>query len=123
MSDDLITFTHEMDRCWMERRFSDLSSFIADDIVVVAPGGRQRVKGLDAAMHSYDEFMRRCTVSRFGTSNHIVTERGATAVVEYEWGMAWSDEGVAHEAMGREILALARGDKGWRVIWRAQLSA
>ncbi|MGI8840049.1 MAG: hypothetical protein ACR2F8_04585 [Caulobacteraceae bacterium] len=65
MADDLIAFTSEMDRCWMEQRFADLSAYIADDVVMVAPGGKQRMEGLKAAVESYREFMSRCEVSRF----------------------------------------------------------
>lgn len=121
MSDDLIAFTKRMDRCWMERRFRDLAAHIADDVVVVAPGGMHRIEGLDASIESYREFMSRCEVRRFEAYNHFVTERGAAAVVEYEWDMVWSDQGADHEAKGREILALARRDEGWRVVWRTQL--
>jgi hypothetical protein len=42
MVDDLIAFVNEMGRCWMEQRFSDLSAYIADEVVMVAPGGKQR---------------------------------------------------------------------------------
>jgi ketosteroid isomerase-like protein len=121
MADNLVAFTEQMDRCWMERRFEDLSAYVADEVVLVAPGGQHRMEGLGAAVESYREFMNRCEVSRFNTRDHIVTERGATAVVEYQWDMAWTDQGIAHEAKGREVLALSRGDHGWRVMWRTQL--
>jgi hypothetical protein len=45
MAEDLIAFTKEMDRCWMERRFSDLSAYLAAGLVLVAPGGKHRVEG------------------------------------------------------------------------------
>jgi hypothetical protein len=121
MADGLIAFTREMDRCWMERRFSDLSAYLANDVVMVAPGGKQRVEGLEASIESYREFMSRSEVSRFHTYAHVVTERKAAAVVEYDWDMAWNDQSADHEAKGREVLVLARYDHGWRVVWRTQL--
>lgn len=123
MADELIAFTNEMDRCWMERRFTDLSTYIADDVVMVSPGGEQRMEGLNVAVESYREFMSRCSVSRFRTFDHVVTHRGPAAVVEYAWDMAWSDQGADHEAKGREVLALVQRDNGWRVVWRTQLPA
>jgi ketosteroid isomerase-like protein len=123
MTDDLIAFVNEVDRCWMERRFDDLASYIAEDVVMVAPGGRHRLKGLKASVDSYREFMSRCQVTRFDTSDHRLTEHGATAVIEYDWDMAWSDQGSDHTARGQEILVLARSALGWRVVWRTQLSA
>jgi ketosteroid isomerase-like protein len=123
MSADLIAFVESMDRCWIERRFDDLPGFIADDVVMVAPGGQTRVTGLPAAIDSYREFMERSVVRRFATSDHIVTERGDAAVVEYQWEMAWENDGAAHDAVGSEILMLARRGGAWRVIWRTQRPA
>jgi ketosteroid isomerase-like protein len=123
MTDDLIALIKQMDRCWIERRFIDLAAYLDDDLVVVAPGGTALVRGADAAIESYREFMDRCEVRRFDASGHVVTARGASAVVEYDWDMAWSDAGRDHEAKGREILVLARGDQGWRVFWRMQAPA
>lgn len=121
MSEDLIRFVREMDRCWLEGRFDDLRSFLDPEVVMVAPGGN-RMAGVDTAIESYREFMGRSRVDRFETSGHQVTERGAAAVVEYRWDMAWNDGGTAHEAQGREVLVLSREQPGWRVIWRTQLA-
>jgi ketosteroid isomerase-like protein len=120
MTDDLIAFVTEMDRCWLERRFGDLAAYLADDVVIVANDGKHRVRGREAAVESYREFMSRSVVDRFQASGYIVTERGSAAVVEYRWDMAWDDQGTKHEAAGREILVLSRSEDGWRVIWRMQ---
>jgi len=123
MTSDLIAFIAQMDRCWLERRFEDLANHLAADIVLVAPGGQHRLEGREAAIESYREFMSLCEVRRLQTHDHIVTQRGAAAIVEYGWDMAWSDQGTSHEARGREILALTQYDEGWRVFWRTQLPA
>lgn len=78
---------------------------------------------IGAAVESYREFMTRCEVKRFQTSNHVVTRRGTAAVVEYDWDMAWNDQDTEHEAKGREILVLNRHPVGWRVVWRTQIPA
>lgn len=123
MDDELIAFAKDMDRCWIERRFTDLSGFIANDVVMVAPGGTHRMQGIEAAVESYREFTSRCEVRRFQTFDHVVTQRGPAAVIEYGWDMAWSDRGTKYEAKGREILMLALHPDGWRVVWRTQIPA
>ena len=122
MEEELIRFVREMDGCWLEARFDDLRSFLDPNVVMVAPSGH-RMGGAEAAIDSYREFMGRCRVDRFESSDHRVTERGHAAVVEYRWDMVWHDGGTAHEAQGREVLALSREATGWRVIWRTQLPA
>ena len=118
---DFSQFARDMDQCWREQRFDDLANYIASDVVVVAPNG-DRVKGRDAAVDGYREFMKRCDVRAFDTSDYSVTERGEAAIVEYAWRMQWSDGDAEFDAKGRETLVLSRRDGAWRVVWRMQLS-
>ena len=121
MPNALIAFAKDMDQCWIERRFDDLTTYLCADVVMVAPGGQHRTDGRDAAIDGYRAFMSRSILSRFNCHGHVVTRNGDTAIVEYDWDMAWSDEGTHHEAKGREILVLGHQDRGWRVVWRTQL--
>jgi len=121
MDFDFISFTGRMDRCWMEGRFPDLKDFLAEDVVFVAPGGEPRGEGLALAIESYRQFMSHAQVKRFETSNHIVTLRGDTAIVEYRWQMEWTAGGTDHSEQGRDVLVLAHPDEDWRVVWRTQI--
>lgn len=105
----------------MEHRFADLAGYIATDVVMIALGGKARMQGIEAAVQSYRDFMSRCKVKRFQAYDHVVTQRGPAAVVEYSWDMIWSDQGAEHEASGREILMLTQRNGLWRVVWRTQL--
>jgi ketosteroid isomerase-like protein len=121
MADELITLAKELDLCWLERRFDDLAAFFADDVVFVAPGGEHRAQGREAAVASYREFMGRSEIKSFQASDHVVTEAGSGAVVEYRWDMAWSGQGPSQELSGQEIFVLGRFPAGRQVIWRIQL--
>ena len=114
-------FVEAMDRCWLERRFQDLHNFLAEDVVLVAPGGNPRIKGISAAVESYRQFMAHATVQQYATAGHEVTLRGDTAVIEYGWNMDWTAHGSSHQDSGREVLVLARRDSNWRVVWRTQI--
>ena len=116
-----ISFVNAMDACWMERRFEDLRSFLAEDSVLVAPGGQVRIEGVDAAIESYRELMSHSHVRRYATADHAITLRGNAAVVEYRWEMVWSGDGPEHNEAGREVLVLAHRDSKWRVVWRTQI--
>jgi len=105
----------------MEGRFADLEAFLAQDVVLVAPGGEPRSEGLAHAIESYREFMSQAQVNRFESSDHVVTLRGDTAIVEYRWQMDWTAGGTEHKDAGREVLVLSRRDGQWRVVWRTQI--
>ena len=110
-----------MDRCWREGRFHDLDTYLADDVMIIAPDWRTRREGLPAAVESYREFMASSSVEHYTTSDHVITRRGAMAVIEYQWNMAWTSAGMDHNDEGREILVLALRDGHWRVVWRTQI--
>ena len=118
---DFISFAERLDRCWMEGRFDDLDAFLAKDVVFVAPGGTPRSEGLAQAIESYRQFTSHAQVNRFKTSDHAVTLRGDTAVVEYQWEMTWIAAGEEHNETGREVLVLSRRDGNWRAVWRTQI--
>ena|ERR1700722_5105778 len=76
MNSEFISFTERLDRCWMEGRFSDLETFLAKDVVFVAPGGEHRSEGLAQAVEGYRQFMSHAQVNRFETNDHVVTLKG-----------------------------------------------
>lgn len=122
MRDPLIALVQAMDQCWLERRYADLGRYLADDVVMVAPGGQHRISGATAAIETYRDFMERSRIDMFTPVDYRVTRNAETAIVEYAWRMAWVTEGAPYDAEGSEVLVLAQTDKGWRVIWRMQQS-
>ena len=71
------------------------------DIIVVSPDGATCVASLDVAVENYRAFMVRAKIAWFASRDHVVTERGDAAIVEYRWDLAWRPEDAAHEATGR----------------------
>lgn len=118
---EFVSFVTAMDDCWMQGHLEDLENFLAEDVVLVAPGGKLRIAGVKEAIESYRQFTSCAEVSRFQTHDHVVSQRGDTAVVEYEWEMTWSSSGEEHNDIGREVLVLARRNGNWRVVWRTQI--
>ena len=118
---EFISFVRALDDCWMQGRLQDLESFLAEDVVLVAPGGQPRIVGITQAVDSYSQFTTYAKIDRFQTYGYVVTARGDTAVVEYEWEMDWISSGTKHNDIGREVLVLARRDDDWRVVWRTQI--
>jgi ketosteroid isomerase-like protein len=118
---EFISFVESLDRCWLQGCLQDLSAFLAEDVVFVAPGGTPRIAGLVQVIESYRPFTSQAQVRRFQTSDHFVTWRGDTAVVEYAWQMTWVAAEAEHNDMGRDVLVLAWRDENWRVVWRTQI--
>ncbi|MBV9265702.1 MAG: hypothetical protein JO061_06000 [Acidobacteriaceae bacterium] len=47
---EFIAFAHAFDECWVQGRFDDLTKFLSEDVVFVAPGGNPQMRGIDAAI-------------------------------------------------------------------------
>jgi ketosteroid isomerase-like protein len=105
----------------MQGRLQDLDAFLAEDVVYVAPGGKPRSEGIEHAIESYRQFISHAQIKRFETHDHLVTQRGDTAIAEYEWQMTWVAAGAEHNEFGREVLVMARRAGNWRVVWRTQI--
>lgn len=118
---EFISFVRALDECWMQGRPQDLESFLAEDVVLVAPGGKPRILGITQAIESYRQFTEYAEVSRFETYDYVVTKRGDTAIVEYEWKMTWTSSGAEHNDVGREVLVIVQREKKWQVVWRTQI--
>ncbi len=123
MSDaEFVSFVKALDQCWLQGHPEDLASYLAEDVVFVAPGGSVRSTGIECAIESYRQFRAQATIQSFETSDYAVTERGGTAVVEYAWRMSWAAGGKDRAETGRDILVLSLKGDAWRVIWRTQIS-
>ena len=120
---EFVSFIKSLDQCWVQGRLQDLSAYLADDVVFVAPGGKFRKEGIDYAIESYRQFTSQARIDRFETRDYFVTQRGDAAIVDYAWDMAWAAGGTDHQETGRDILVLARRNDNWRVVWRTQVPA
>ncbi len=120
---EFVSFIKSLDQCWVQGRLRDLTAYLADDVVFVAPGGKLRREGIDYAIESYRRFTSEARIDQFETQDYFVTRRGDAAVVEYTWQMVWFAGGADHQETGRDILVLARRNENWRVVWRTQVAA
>ena len=112
----------QLTAAWRERRFSDIEPLLDEQAVFVAPRFARRREGRAACVDSYRQFMSVAEVTEYAQHDLVVDVWGGTATVTYRFDMAWKMWGVAHREVGHDILVLARGDRGWRVVWRTMVS-
>jgi ketosteroid isomerase-like protein len=112
-----------MDACWQGRRFEDLRSYLADDVVLVSAVPMPRVEGIEAAIEHYRNFMSYAQLTHCRQYSHVSTVRGDTIVVEFGAIVEWIYHDQAHHNEGLEVAVLARRAGAWRVVWRTQTVA
>lgn len=109
-----------MSAAWRERRYDDLATYLAEDMVFALPGFNGRLEGATAVVASYREFMERVTITAYEEAPPMVDVWEDTAVASYRWTMAWIAGDVPNREAGHDLFVLKRVEAGtpWRAVWR-----
>lgn len=107
---------------WMSGRPAETAALYAEDAVQVAPGLDAEITGRDAIVDTYEQFVAQASVERFVVTRRSLTWLGDTAVAAYVFDITYTIGDASHDERGQEILVLRRGESGWRVRWRTQVS-
>jgi hypothetical protein len=112
---------HEINRAWLEGRLEQLGRFFDPGIVMVAPGFGAKLAGADTCLASFEEFIASAGVRRFKESEITAEVWGSTAVGSFRFDVTYVLNGNEQTEAGREIWVFARGEEGWRAVWRTQI--
>ena len=110
-----------LNAAWRERRFADLATCFDDAVVMRGPGLIELVRGRDALVKSYADFMTKSEITEYAESGHAVDRWGDTAVARFDWSMAWIQDSKADRASGQELLVFQRQGTRWVAIERVML--
>ncbi len=107
-----------LNACWLEGRPQALDPFFHEQVVMAMPGLVERVRGREAIVGSYAEFLKQATVHAFEPTDARVDVHVDVAVVTYQWKTDYELASVRYEETDSEILVLQRTDGRWQVLWR-----
>jgi hypothetical protein len=103
---------------WLQRRVDDLVDLLDENIVMAAPGFVARAEGRDAIVEGFREFVDTARVVDFRQGEPHVDAVGGTAVATYTFEMVYERGGERFRSAGRDFWIFARGEGGWRAVWR-----
>jgi hypothetical protein len=107
-----------MNGAWLERRFEALPAFIAPDVVMKGPAVKELVRGRDALVQSYVDFMAKSTVLEYSEANHVIDLWGELAAVSYDWTMTWEQKGKTESGSGQDMFVLRQEQGCWVAVLR-----
>ena len=110
-----------LNAAWRERRFDDLSACVDEHVVMRGPGLQELLRGRDALVKSYADFMAKSDVTEYVESGHAVDRWGTTAVARFDWTMAWTQNGVADRASGHDLFVFQQRGSRWMAVERVML--
>lgn len=120
MNDILLTL-RELNSAWKDRRFEKLARFFDPDIVMKGPGLKELVRGREALVQSYVEFMGQSQVIEYADSDHSAHVWGDTAAVTYNWTMTYEQKGDTKRESGQDMFVFVRREADWVAVLRVML--
>jgi hypothetical protein len=107
-----------INQAWRERRFDALNEFFDENIVMRGPGLKELVRGRQAFIQSYEQFMAQSKVIEYAESNHAAEIWGDIAVATYDWAMTYEQKGDTKTEKGQDMFVFRRSGSGWVAVLR-----
>lgn len=107
---------------WTAGTLDGLAGLFAPDAVFVAAGAAARLDGREAIVASFAEYLGMARTLEFEVRDRQVVEDGDHAVICYGFDVRYELDGAVHSESGQEVLVLRRGEGGWQVRWRNQVT-
>ena len=85
------------------------------------PGLQELVRGRDALVKSYADFMTKSDVTEYVESGHAIDRWGTTAVARFDWTMAWAQNGIADRGSGQDLFVFQQRGTRWIAVERVML--
>jgi hypothetical protein len=120
-TDEIRRALDALNAAWRERRFTDLAACFDDQVVMRGPGLVELVRGRDALVKSYVDFMTRSDITEYVESGHAVDRWGDTAVARFDWSMAWIQDTKTERASGQDLFVFQQRGTRWVAVERVML--
>jgi len=119
--DDVLSTVQKLNRAWRENRFEELRDVFDADVVMKGPGFKDLVRGRDALVRSYADFMAQSKVVEYAESDHLRHVWTDAAAVTYNWAMTYEQKGERKRESGQEMFVFVRRALHWSAILRVML--
>jgi hypothetical protein len=119
-SQELSEQVQAFDRCWVEGRPADVRAFLHPDVVFTGPKFERLLRGADACVKSYVDFLSQAKVHGFTGSDYVVDVIEPTAVMTYRWTIDYEFSGARSVEHGQDLLVWLREPDRWVIVWRSQ---
>lgn len=111
-----------INRAWLDGNTEGLRQLFHEHVVIAPIPDCQRVRGIEACIASYQDFLSRSTIHHFVESRPSIDVFGNTAITSYSFEITWESSGQTYHEEGQEVLVLVRQGPSWLVVWRTVIS-
>lgn len=119
---DIVEVVKKINEYWLAKKYDEIGSCLADDVIIAAPGSSERIKGREAYVQSYRDYDTVAKTLQFIPEKPQIDIMGDSAAVICPFTVTYELKGNTYHERGKEILILARKDSKWLVVWRTMQS-
>lgn len=120
MSRDLVRLISEMNQAWLDGRFDELSRYFTPDVIMLLPGSKQTIQGVENMINSYKAFTQNATVHQFKIENLTLFEHEGFDIVHGEFDVEYEFNGKKAQGKFLEIYVVAHVRGQLKIAWRTQ---
>ncbi|MGD8417223.1 MAG: nuclear transport factor 2 family protein [Pseudomonadales bacterium] len=124
-ANDIRQFIEALNRCWLEGDAAALARFYHPDVALLPPDMGPLIRGRDAVVASYREFLDTAELKHFEPVQVDVyaypSDGGGTHMVQMIFEVDYVLDGSRYLEKGMEIYTVVTGADNPQIIWRQQV--
>jgi ketosteroid isomerase-like protein len=110
-----------INQAWLEGTPDAIGDGVADEVVMVFPGFGGSIRGREAFVATFREFLKQASIRDFTEADLRVDIAGNTAVATYRFEMVYERGGGRYRSTGRDFLIFENQAGKWLAVWRTML--
>ncbi len=107
-----------INEAWLQQQFDRFDLYFHEEIVFNSPDFSRQIKGRDACVQSYRDFMRLATIDFFQTQSPQIDQSETTAVVKVPFEMHYRINEKNFREKGLDIFVCTDFQDRWVAVWR-----
>ena len=108
----------KINAAWVGGQPEAIAAYFHENIIIVAPNGKDRVHGRQACVQTYIDFCAQAQILDFAESDESIDIIGSTAMVMYAFDIAYEMNGQRLHEKGQDLFILQHNGTNWQAIWR-----
>jgi hypothetical protein len=110
-----------INQAWLHGRVDDMTPALHPEIVMVFPGFSGQMRGREALLAGFRDFVESATIHEFHDRDHQIDVVGDTAVITFPYEMIYTRSGERYRAGGRDVWIFQKQGAGWVAVWRTMM--
>lgn len=116
--DTLRQTIQNINSAWINNKTEELHNYLHPDIVIMTPDLHENIKGREACINSYKDFVSNSVLKDYKESDFVINIFSNTAVASYQFDIMYEMNGKTYSETGRDLFVFTKENEKWLAVWR-----